>query len=319
MYGGQLPHKLILTTAVQHLRRAVVLSVQRYLDVSSPSQAFQAFAEHIEQASPVSRLFSPDAMLSSMSLSSEKTLYRLRPMRLNESSFTEPHQLFHIAFENRHLVRPQRFSISGYPCLYAASSPQLALRELHRDSWGPDLYAVRLRALELPVYPVMLLDLRNQIELWRHRDEHRPGHYDGTLLRFLATWPLIMATSAPRMQDNGFNVEYVLPQLVLEWVNKNRIHTDRPKLSGIAFSSTRISQRAADYGGAYNVVIPVHHACQAGLCEVRIQQIEMSAPIAVSDLLAVPGNQSLSVEEFGQVVANALESQAFQRLPRLIA
>jgi hypothetical protein len=65
-------------------------------------------------------------------------------------------------------------------------------------------------------------------------------------------WPLVAACSVKvKNRKAAFKPEYIIPQLLLQWINKTQLH-------GIKYSSTHIDQQQSTYKGIfYNVVIPV--------------------------------------------------------------
>ena len=255
------------------------------------------------------------------------TYYRLRP---SDKVLTAAHELFHPPFDMRWKTRSYRFSIAGYPSIYAATSPLLALCELRKEQYTPDLYAARLRAIpyespEMPVRDVRFLDLRNQVQEFRRRYA-RGGPQSGEIMGFLVRWPLVMATSVPTGYPNpttdppnawpGFNEEYVLPQLLLEWVNNSRGKDF--KITGITYSSSRLDAKPLTDAGQFNIVVPAEQPSSEGFCPIRTRQFEISKPVALSELLAnTPDNQTTT--ETTRLLVDALKAQPYQRLPLIPA
>ncbi|WP_426059402.1 hypothetical protein [Hymenobacter sp. B1770] len=313
-YMGQLSHVRMVHDTAQHLHNALVHCLRLYLDSGSPSTAYEAFEKHFAGDHQTAALLSPSSYLASFIMRPEIVFFRLR---FSDERLTEAKDLFHIPFDKRFLVRPQRYSISGFPCLYAASSVLLAHRELRADNWPPTLYAAKLRAVMDPTQRLVLLDLRNRVTEIRERYLRKDATYDGRLMYFLVNWLLTMATSVPINDRDGFHEEYVLPQIFLEWVKKSqrqRARTGRPAahpgFDGIAFSSSRAPIEPAN-DGAYNIVIPVHHSNARGWCEVRTKQLELSAPITIQDLSIELSEASPTAEQYGQWIEQALAAKPF--------
>jgi hypothetical protein len=290
----------------------------------SPSTAYRELCETLEPT--VKSLLEPPAHhLHILVPESDQVFYRLR-----ESSYpiTNPQGLFHLPFELRWRAKAYRYSIAGYPSLYASTSALLALRELHQPTWHENLYAVRLRpiervSMELPIRDVLLLDLRNRIEKLRKRYA-KSGPYSGEVIGFLVSWPLIMATSIPTghppimneqkcMEYPGFNEEYILPQLLLEWVNNTRNRRTPFKATGIAFSSARVRPTDPEYADAYNIVVPAEVPAATGLCSVRIRQFEVSTPVALTTLLQGVG-AGRSTPEIAHALEAELAAQSYHHL-----
>jgi hypothetical protein len=301
--------------AVRVLSTGILRTLNAYAN-GSPSRAYDVLCEALEPADGAGLLQSPATYFYTELQNEERMYYRLRPW---DEPLTNPRELFHLPFELRWKTRGYRFSIAGYPSLYAATSPLLALRELRYDGWDDNLYAVKLRAIprespEIPIRDVRFFNLRNQIMQFRRRYA-RHGPYDGQIMGFLVRWPLVMATSVPTghpaSENPGFHEEYVLPQLLLEWVNnvRGRMH----KITGISFSSSRVEAIELTREGHYNIVVPAEHPAATGLCSVRTKQFELTAPVALSHILEQEsGGQS--VAETSRQLEVALDAEQYQRL-----
>lgn len=126
-----------------------------------------------------------------------------------------------------------------------------------------------------------------------------------------------MATSVrvghPAEEKPGFIEEYVLPQLLLEWVNNTRNRGEQDKISGIAYSSSRIEPGELAFEGAYNIVVPAECPAATGLCSVRIRQFEVSPPVALSQSLSE--NPFQSAEEIASRLEAQLLTRPYERLP----
>lgn len=284
VYMGQVPNTVFIQETARSLSVALIQAIQRYFNQGRPSAAYEMFATHFAPSvnGPNYAMFSPDFYLSSLILRETDVLYRLRS---EVDCRPDAAGMFHVPFDRRYLVKSQRFSIPGYPCLYAGSSVHLCYQELREPNWSAHLYGAKLRRVTDHIDQTILLDLRNHVEEFRQQLKEGRS-YDGRLMKFLITWPLTMATSMPIDDNNKFHEEYILPQLVLEWVNSGRFDAKRRSRSfgGIAFSSSRVPLGEAQDAGIYNVVVPVHHSNASGLCEVLTKQFEISEPITVNDI-----------------------------------
>jgi hypothetical protein len=281
----------------------------------SPSNAYNELCRALEPPGNAGLFIAPGGYFNTHSPEDGQVYYRLR---YSSVLLTEPHELFHLPFEQRWRSRGYRFSIAGYPSLYAASSLQLALFESRGSRWSRDLYAAKLQAIprvspDVPIRSVRFLDLRNKIESFRRRYA-RPGPYSGEIMGFLVRWPLIMATSVPTghpaSAGPGFHEEYVLPQLLLEWVNNVRGRTH--KITGIAFSSSRTEAAALTRAGHYNIVAPAEAPAAAGWCTVRTRQFEISRPVGLAQF--VDDTLEQSVDVVARQLEVALDAEHYQRL-----
>ncbi|TGD76971.1 RES domain-containing protein [Hymenobacter wooponensis] len=314
MYMGQIPNTAFIQHPVRNINQALIHALQRYFNQGSPSVAYKMFAEFFAQSTKGQQyaMLSPDSFLTSKTLRESDVLYRLR----SESAYApDAAGMFHIPFDRRYLVANQRFSISGYPCLYAASSVHLAYKELRNPGWTPSLYAAKLKAVRNEIGQIVLLDLRNHVSEMRRKHIDRPHSYDGQLMKFFATWPLVMATSVPVRDSDRFHEEYVIPQLVLEWVNTTSRGGGRGGFfSGIAFSSSRLSPEDPTYADAYNVVIPAHSSTSKGLCPVRTKQIQVSSPITIESLDPHTLSNAIADNQHAQLLQDALQTKEFETI-----
>ncbi len=184
-------------------------------------------------------------------LDTKTNLYRIRAVEGNYPlSKTE---LFHIPFQLRGCVATQRYSIPGLPSLYLSNSIFVAWEELRRPGFN------KIQAMRLSnVRPLVLLDLTNDIY---SRNIHLIGNedYGWELLYKVMIWPLIAACSIKVKNVNDtFKPEYIIPQLLLQWVNKNNV-------DGIKYSSTHVDLNKSYHEGTfYNIVLPVKTFDQEG-------------------------------------------------------
>ena len=128
--------------------------------------------------------------------------------------------LFHIPFNKRGIIGNNRFSISGYPCLYLGRSIYTCWEELRR----PAISNTWVTAFKFQK-GLEILDLR----LCRKIDSLLEEESYYMLL------PYILASSIRTHEENSvFKPEYIIPQLLLHSVIKKR-----KKYSGVIFTSTR--------------------------------------------------------------------------------
>jgi hypothetical protein len=159
-------------------------------------------------------------------------------------------EIFHIPFNQRHLVKNQRYSIAGVPCLYLGSSTFVCWLEMGK----PDLNKLHFSCF-LPVNNnrITVLDLTTSFALFLQNNSE---NLEGVELReyieaAIATWVITQACSFKRRFKNAnFNVEYIIPNLLLQWVKNNKDQVD-----GIRYPSTHYDFRPEPNLG-YNYVFP---------------------------------------------------------------
>lgn len=209
-------------------------------------------------------------------------LYRVRK---SDEPLKSKSELFHIPLHKRHLVDTQRFSLPGVPCLYLGGSLYVCWEELQR----PDvdrLYACHYRLLS--GQSVNLLDLGFRPDhiarFVTHRDR-RPDYEQQIVDRAISygvCWPLIAASSV-RVQhrDAPFKPEYIIPQLLLQWVAERGDH------DGIRYPSMH-TPTCGNTIAISNFVFPAKSRERFGPCPRLRSLFEMTEPISWQTLDLVP-------------------------------
>ena len=193
--------------------------------------------------------------------------YRMRSRKEDEKEFSAS-DLLHIPIDKRHIIRNQRFSINGFPCLYASTSLYQCWEELRRPHLQ-ELYAAGL----LFTNDIALLDLRIIRNIKNAKQ----------LKAFMVRLPLIIACSIKTKDDKAeFKAEYIIPQILLHTILNVKSNID-----GILYSSLRKDYR---YFLQYeniensilneNIVIPakVHYDNNTFVDDLK-KMIEISQPL----------------------------------------
>ena len=163
-------------------------------------------------------------------------------LRKKEKTLFSRKDFFHIPFEKRGIIGNNRFSISGYPCLYLGRSIYTCWEEIRQ----PQLAEISASAFKVEK-DIKLLDLRLTPKIDSLAKE----------CSYLYLLPYILASSIRTHNDNDvFKPEYIIPQLLLHSVIKQNAHYD---YDGVIFSSTRRNVKFSDKGMDLfdNVAIPV--------------------------------------------------------------
>lgn len=225
-----------------------------------PMESYQRLVKSFDESAITIPLLSKNIDLG------KRNFYRLRIQDKNGGYRLNKKELFHIPFDKRNLIKTQRFSIPGYPCLYLANSIYVAWEEMRRPELTK-LHSVRLRTRK----KIKCLDLTNT---FYQKNFDRTNMDEQTLLGQLFTWPLIAVCSVKVPDsDAAFKPEYIIPQMILQWVKNEKIH------QAIKFSSTHIDQNNTKTSGEFfNLVIPVISECDNGHC-TEIQQMFTSTEV----------------------------------------
>jgi hypothetical protein len=176
-------------------------------------------------------------------------------VRTSSSPLLEREQMFHISFSNRHLVKTQRYSVEGLPCLYLGTSLYICWQELG----CPDLdklYISSFRATS-EAKGLGILNLAYTLDSLKEKkiiflfDDDNYGSED-TQVAYLTLWPLVIACSyVKKVKDASFNPEYIIPNLLMQKINSD----ESMNISGLAYYSTKSEKTSSDAFGV-NIVLP---------------------------------------------------------------
>jgi hypothetical protein len=220
-------------------------------------------------------------------------LYRIRSDR-SEFSIPSRGDIFHVPFEKRRLVSNQRYSISGLPCLYLGSSLWICWEELGRPPLD-SIWASRFRIVK----PVRVLDFQfPPHHVWRIFEAHSKGtpnasdrsseeklkeRFNQDFLRaYLICWPLIAACSIRQERRSGsFVPEYIVPQLLLQWVAQGG------RVDGIRYFSARMPSQGIHILAHSNCVFPVRTISFKGHCAELTKEFALTEPLSWEALTAI--------------------------------
>ncbi|EPQ7861009.1 MULTISPECIES: hypothetical protein [Enterobacter cloacae complex] len=178
----------------------------------------------------------------------ETPLFRVRK---SDRPLSSRKDMFHIPFKQRHLVKAQRYSVAGLPCLYLGTSLYICWREMDK----PDFDKLYISSFKTQQKDNSLLLHLGPDFLYRPSliisKTDRKYDYE-TKLAYLALWPLIIACNYLKQHDNAsFNQEYIIPNLLMQWISRN----NNTEIAGIAYRSTKLASNAVGARGI-NVVMP---------------------------------------------------------------
>lgn len=155
-------------------------------------------------------------------------------------------EMFHVPFDQIRKIGNNRFSISGYPCLYLSNTIWACWEELKEPA--------------MEDFCTSLIKNSKEIELLDLRFPNRK--YNQTVESVLYTLPLIIACSVEvEYPDDPFKPEYILPQIVmLALVNHE-------KYQGCSFTSTKkVDNFDWPDDLLCNIAMPVKCVNDTGLC-----------------------------------------------------
>lgn len=197
--------------------------------------------------------------------------------------------LFHIPFSQVSKVKAYRYSVAGYPCLYLAGSKSIgaALSLCWFECGMPNQFYWS----EFQINPIKeeinvvdfisspFLNATNLSNLYTMALNN--VSLDDFIVKAIFTYPIMAACSVVVADiKQNFCPEYVVPQMVLSWIRKNK------KLRGVAYYSCTDYRGARNYD-AFNVAIPPVEFSQEGHCQVLKDEFLLSFPekINISEIL----------------------------------
>lgn len=202
-------------------------------------------------------------------LTPKRNFYRGR-ISTNHNVF-QKEELFHIPYELRRHVTTNRYSIPGFPALYLGDSTYVCWEELNRPRLR-DVYFSRFESTkELNVIEILLAD-DFTTELY---NEPIPANQLTIFLRYLMTFPLIIASTCKVKEEGVFKPEYIIPQLLLQYVAR---YDD---IDGIKFPSTKVEYKLLDKLQSYNYVFPVKSSIHKGYCDALKNSFLLTEPTSL--------------------------------------
>lgn len=177
-------------------------------------------------------------------ITKDELYYRMRSFEKRKGLSRK--DLFHIPMTKKRIIKTQRYSAPGYPCLYLGKSIYGCWEEMHRPNTETTMISCFKSQKSFNV-----LDLRVPTldDFFKETE------------KYLQLFPFIIACGIPvRNSEDVFKPEYIVPQLLIEWIIDRNQSKEQPLL-GIYYTS---ANRNSDF---YildhewdNLAIPVQNA-----------------------------------------------------------
>lgn len=185
-------------------------------------------------------------------------------------------EMFHIPLDQRGIVKTQRYSAPGYPCLYLGKTIYACWEEMHRPRFDDLMFSGFKVRLAFDVY-----DLRVP-----QQKDFEGEKLQKTLLRL----PLIIACMVKVKNDkDSFKPEYIIPQLLIETIicnNQKKMEKEagpRDLVWGITYTSTHVSNDFPfKFSYLENIALPVVLSDDKNkYCSVLASLFDISAPLCL--------------------------------------
>lgn len=207
--------------------------------------------------------------------------------------------LFHVPFELRGIIGPNRFSIPGFPCLYLGSTMECA-----REETG-----------ELAVSAISCFKNLAEIDAFDFSFFPLFDSHDENLYRYIVSYPFKIAASiplSPLKEKNQYKEEYIIPQLLLHCAIKQR---GSRKITGILFSSTKAMIKHIqkdNYHQHLNMVVPTLYNPKKDFCSYLSLHFSLTAPQIVpfgylTEKERIAIEKSLKSKEFKTLIDDEMD------------
>lgn len=222
-------------------------------------------------------------------------------VRVSDIPISNREDMFHIPFTKRSLVKTQRYSVEGLPCLYLGTSLYICWQELGTpdlDKLYISAYRTSQEAKELGI-----LDLAYTLDSLRYPETSLFKFFDDIdendaeiQSAYLTLWPLVIACSYVKKERTAsFNPEYIIPNLLMQKISSDR----EMNISGIAYYSTKSDKIDSDRFGV-NIVIPPKSSYSEmtsfNFCSHLCQSMISTNPISWSLLSTLKFNTEIKNE-----------------------
>jgi hypothetical protein len=247
--------------AIKKLQKGISEAVDAYLN-GSPAKAYSSVTLTLGRVkSDLESLTAPENSIGQV--------YRIR--RFDTLGERTRGEIFHVPFDRRYCISSQRYSISGWPSLYLGGSLLVCWEELGR----PPLETVDVSSFQA-IKRLSVLDFGYQPRTFFQLHDVDGFFTDGQVVSYLVLWPLLCACSMrPAHRGAAFIEEYIVPQLLLEWI-KN----ESKKIDGVRYFSTRVAQQPLSPRLAINYVFPVKTIHQSGYCSSLKGTFALTKPVS---------------------------------------
>ena len=192
-----------------------------------------------------------------------------------DEKLKKPKDLFHVPYKKRHLVRNERYSLAGHPCLYLSTDLYIAWQECgYPHSYYYSEFLYQQSDDESQWNFITFISPRKMAELSFVVLNKTEKYYLELAKSILVSYPLMLACSIVNQNGNSaFKSEYIIPQMLTQWVYR---HYD--VIKGIRYFSCYDADDNYIYNG-YNVVIPAKNIDNRnGLSKDLVAKFKVTIP-----------------------------------------
>lgn len=256
---------------VSEVKELILKSINDYLCGKTWEATENIFKRFFDRDNKINKI------VISGRIEKNRSFYRMRSC--DTSHLYKKEEMFHIPFELRGKVTNQRYSMSGYPCLYFGSSLYVCWEELDR----PNIDTSNMTVVESESDLFFVnMKMPNRITDKNH----------------LYKIPLVISSSLKVIDSkNTFKVEYIIPQIILQCIIKRNMQGGvsmkdgfKKKVDGVMYTSTHFSDENRlfnDINLYTNYVIPVKTSGKEGLCPELCKTFKISKETISPNILKI--------------------------------
>jgi len=214
--------------------------------------------------------------------------------------------VFHLPFQMK--GTSYRFSPPGRPALYLGNNIYVCWLEcqctresmasyrvarfeidVHDDEYFLDLpanHACYVEPLEVATSLASVAD----IDPRRVSNSPYFDDVESELVEYLSVWPLLMASTVQKLQPVPEPPEYVIPQLLMRWVLKQK------NLLGVRYFTSKFDESTNSNDISINVVLPTRTTNKTeGFCDFLADRVKCTLPQSFADATSA-SNEALFTE-----------------------
>lgn len=283
--------QIVTLDDIRKVTKLLIQTVKEYLN-GFPAKAYATFSEIMKYLIkvPLSIYDQSRDTFYKPGKRNNNPLTLYRAAKVTDNKPYPATRLFHTPYNLRSKVSTNRYSIAGFPSLYLGSSLSLCCDEIkavpqrdlilvsafHTDI--ADLYYNEIQVIDLAIKPQDFFEQGDE-----DKGRNIPAYMlsaDDIKLAYLLWYPLIAACSYIRVnKEDPFAAEYIIPQLLMQWVHENTGECEDAKLTGIRYFSCA-SVRASDRG--FNYVFPTSGESDANepqFCKYLVKAFTLTEPV----------------------------------------
>lgn len=248
----------LLKSVVQSFMESDIKASKKHFDVMMNSIKQDIFLETMSGEVPNS-LFRDGRYLQIFRQSFGRKFYRVRSLDNDNFDVKQPDELFHVPDYLQSQASRGRYSCPNIPSLYLTTNIGLGVNECGNpqkyafSEFQSNYLGYSFSEFDDPLEVIMLAIYHPLgVYFWFNIDGgHSIEYWFSILVRYLKTFPLILACSMKKSDRGGIEQAYIIPQLLMQWVVENKDFCD-----GVLYFSKSIDIEKIIDVYNYNIALP---------------------------------------------------------------